>query len=611
MTVRTTARGCLAALVAAVAVLGAGSAAAAPLAASPRTVDAPERVTFGIGPGGQAYVDKRSFVSFAAPAGAHLLDKVAVYNQSNQPLDLLVYAADASNSKTGALDVRTRTTRNTDMGAWVLLGQAAETGRLATDARSMVRVHVPPQSRTTGIGKVVIPLRVVVPADAVPGDHVAAVVASLVSRGDNPTSQNIELEQRVALRVFMQVAGDLTPRLAVKILKADYLGGSGLGLKGTTRVTYQIRNTGNVRLGALTQVSVTSALGLGTRSVSGSGVDELLPGGAALLTTDVADTPPSIIQHASVTVTAKAALGSRLAKVPVAHDRVRLWAITWQEILLALLILGWLVHRRWRKARRRKGRHVAPDADGVRAKTVAGAAMLGLVALLTVVGPVTRVHAADLGPIQAAPLRGTDSTLFHGYVQDARCPRGTADSYWSVDGPDLPRDQAILAPGNTTGTGPQQFRSASIANLRTVNSGAFSRSGTYVIRFNCVRSPDGKVTDTYQAELVYRAGGTGSFTIRGARLIPAEVLDPQHADAAATGPSGATPGATAPVTRPSRATAAPGSGPTVTPSAGPTHAPAAAGRAADDSSAAGWWFAAAALVPLALGALLLGRRGTS
>lgn len=114
---------------------------------------------------------------------------------------------------------------------------------------------------------------------------------------------------------------------------------------------------------------------------------------------------------------------------------------------------------------------------------------------------------------------GADESLFSGSIGDARCPRGTVDSYWTVDGPDLPPDQAFLAPGNVTGTGPQEFRGASIANLRANNSGSFSRDGVYTIRFNCVRS-DGKVSDTYDRRLRYVAGGAGTFTVEA---VPAHL----------------------------------------------------------------------------------------
>jgi hypothetical protein len=121
-------------------------------------------------------------------------------------------------------------------------------------------------------------------------------------------------------------------------------------------------------------------------------------------------------------------------------------------------------------------------------------------------------NAAVLGSVSVSPLSGTDSTLFGGSVT-ASCPAGTGDSYWSIDGPDLPADQAILAPGNATGTGAQSFSGASIANLRSANAGSFSASGTYFIRFNCVSGTTGTVSDTYQSSMSYTAGSGGSYTI--------------------------------------------------------------------------------------------------
>jgi hypothetical protein len=130
--------------------------------------------------------------------------------------------------------------------------------------------------------------------------------------------------------------------------------------------------------------------------------------------------------------------------------------------------------------------------------------------LLLVAAPAA--NAAVLGEVSISPLTGTDSTLFGGTVT-AACPAGTADSYWSIDGPDLPADQAILAPGNPTGTGAQSFSGASIANLKSANAGSFSASGSYFVRFNCVDGTTGLVSDTYQSRLDYTAGGAGAYSV--------------------------------------------------------------------------------------------------
>ncbi len=197
---------------------------------------------------------------------------------------------------------------------------------------------------------------------------------------------------------------------------------------------------------------------------------------------------------------------------------------------------------------------------------------LTITAILTV-----PANAVVIGVIDVAPAKGTDATLFSGVV-DARCPTTTADSYFSIDGPGLPHDQAILAPGNTTGAGRQAFTTQAIANIKAINSGSFLQSGTYTLRFNCVRTPDGKVTNTYERALRYVAGGSGSWT-----LAPAPAFSPPPPRPAASRQPSA--GATsAPSTPPSGSSApsAPGGSLDSSTSGQPGGADSAAGRAAPD-----------------------------
>ena len=147
----------------------------------------------------------------------------------------------------------------------------------------------------------------------------------------------------------------------------------------------------------------------------------------------------------------------------------------------------------------------------------------GLVSVLLAVGGATlalsaaatgTASAAVLGTIEVSPLTGNDSTLFGGFIANAQCPARTGDSSFSMEGPGLNPTEANLAGGNTTGTGRREFSGASIANLKSNNAGSFTASGTYTITFNCIRNPDGVVSDTYERKLNYVAGSGGAFTIQ-------------------------------------------------------------------------------------------------
>ena len=103
--------------------------------------------------------------------------------------------------------------------------------------------------------------------------------------------------------------------------------------------------------------------------------------------------------------------------------------------------------------------------------------------------------AAELGGIDVrmttGSASGTDASLFLGNLPDARCPAGTGDSLFTMEGPGLRPYEAFLGPGNTTGTGPQEFSGASVANLRTSNAGSFVRSGPTSSPFSASAAPKG------------------------------------------------------------------------------------------------------------------------
>ena len=341
---------------------GPGAAAAAERSSSAgRGAQDGGLVTFGIGPAGPDRPDQRPYLEYGVQPGSVVLDHVAVVNQSAVPLTLAVYPGDAVNSEGGGLDITQRAQRNQDLGAWVTVGKAVASGTLDPTSRSQTTVTVPPQSARTGRGTVIVPVRIAVPADAGPGDHVGGIATALLARGANPTSQNIDLEQRVVARVYVRVAGPLAPELSVDVLDAEHAGGPGLGTAGTVRMTYRITNNGNVRLGAASRVDVRGPFGLGARFVEGEVVDELVPGGSAVLTVTVPDVRPTIRTSARVLVRAVPAPGAELPDTAGATARAGLWSLTWQQAvvlaLAVLVVLLLLLRRRRRRHRGARGQH--------------------------------------------------------------------------------------------------------------------------------------------------------------------------------------------------------------------------------------------------------------
>jgi hypothetical protein len=502
-----------------------------PAASAAPTSKGKPLVTFGIGPAGAKLPDNRPYLTFGVTPGTTVLDNVAVFNQSDSPLSLLVYPGDALNSAGGGLDITKRSARNTDLGSWVTLGKAADKAGLDPTSRSQTTVVVPPQGRR-GVGFVIVPVRIAVPADASPGDHVGGIAVSLITQGNSPTAQNIELEQRVVTRIYLQVAGDLKPALGVKVLGASYAGGGGLGLSGDVKVRYRITNTGNTRLGADARVHVKGLLGVGSRTVDGPGTDELVPGGSVDLSATVQHVPPTVFASAKVSVEATAPPGAEELEVSPASASARIWAVTWQELLLLLVVLlaaggGTFHRRRVRRNPSLRGKHTAGSGTGKRIKPTVGVRRSGLAlvaalvaGLVSVLGAGSASAAASLGPVFVEPQSGTDATLFHGAVGEARCPAGTDGALFDILGEDIgdtapegSKDLGFLGQPAVDGVGTVEFGNNAIANLKTTNTGAFSHSGTYRIRLRCQRGAE--LLATYETTLVYTAGGAGSWRVVG------------------------------------------------------------------------------------------------
>jgi len=307
-------------------------------------------VTFGIGPATGGHVDGRPGFNFLQPRGGNTKDNLAVVNLTYKPLTLNLYPADAVNASDGSLGVVSRTAKSKDAANWITL--QTPTGKFF--------VVVPPRSTT------VVPFTVKVPADAPVGDHLAGLVASIVSAGQAPGDRttNVKFEQRVAVRAAIRVAGKLNPQLSVTDLTATYVGSLNPFARGSALVTYTVTNTGNVRLGGHQAVTVHGLFG-GSASASGLvDVPLLLPGGSAAVTAEVQDVVPGGLMTADVTVVSVAPAVDADPEFGVATGSVRFWAIPW-TFLAVLLLLALLSAWFWRQRRERaaaQDRRVASPA---------------------------------------------------------------------------------------------------------------------------------------------------------------------------------------------------------------------------------------------------------
>jgi hypothetical protein len=210
------------------------------------------------GPNG---TDHRGALQYVVSAGQVICDSVRLTNPSRHAVTVQLYGADAYNiAADGGFAFTGFNQKPTGVGTWVKL--------------PITRVRVP-------AGKAAdIPIVVQVPANVTPGDTAGGVVAreTRVRQGQSVAGMGVGVRAGVGVRVYAQVAGLLHPKLSLTKLTLHLGGGlrSRILGAGTATVSYQVGNTGNVRLspessGKLT--TRTKTVKLATHQFA-----ELLPG---------------------------------------------------------------------------------------------------------------------------------------------------------------------------------------------------------------------------------------------------------------------------------------------------------------------------------------------
>jgi len=232
--------------------LTAGAFAAAPTAV--QADDVP--VTWSVEPVQTASGLRRTF-DYTTDPGTQIVDSVLITNQGTAPADFLIYATDATNDlDTGAFGLLKRDEKPTDIGSWITM---------ASD-----KLTIGPGMQAT------VPFNLLIPSDAAPGDHVAGIVAAVLTTGQQDGSA-VTLEQRVGARVYLTVSG--IPKVGVEAtgLVAGFTPEWNPFAPGTMDVNYLVHNTGNIRMDINQKVVVTGPFGIPLGEFTPDPIPNLLP----------------------------------------------------------------------------------------------------------------------------------------------------------------------------------------------------------------------------------------------------------------------------------------------------------------------------------------------
>ncbi|WP_448059557.1 WxL protein peptidoglycan domain-containing protein [Cellulomonas hominis] len=289
--------------------------AATVLATAPTATAADDTLTWSVRPVATDGAEQRANFAYEADPGEVLTDGFAITNYGDETLVLRVYAADAFTTSSGQLDLLPAGEASTDLGRWVALGQ---------------------DEVTVAPGAVVeVPFTVTVPADARPGDHTGGIVTSFVTTQAGTT---VSLDRRLGSRMHLRVSGELTPALTVSEPVVTYHQSANPFGASTATVRYTVTNTGNARLTATEQVTVSGVGGVATATAPDGTLPELLPGGSLDREVQVAGVWPLVRAAAEVTLLPEAVGigGGTVAPVAAAGS---VWAVPWALLAVVALVV--------------------------------------------------------------------------------------------------------------------------------------------------------------------------------------------------------------------------------------------------------------------------------
>jgi hypothetical protein len=357
----------LAATVAGLMLAGIISSAAVPAAAapgsarSPRTESAAGTVTaaspsaafFGIGPASATKIDNRPYFAWSITPRGVLTDYAAIVNFGAQPVTLQVFATNAVSLAHGGTGFASQGQAQGGPASWITLDLPGGSSTVRLAPRS----------------NVIVPIGVRIPANAPPGDHEGAIVASLTSTITSKNHAKVHLVQQVAARVLLRVSGPLHPGLSVTGLSVGFDDPLNPISTGVATLRFTVRNSGNVILGGRQRVTVQGLFGSSESARGVVVIPAMLPGGSDAETVTVRGVYPELLMHANVGITPAAVSGQFDPGLTDYSTQAGFWAVPWIPLAVVIVIAAGVVLLIFRRRRRRRPPSTVKDPEPVKSTT--------------------------------------------------------------------------------------------------------------------------------------------------------------------------------------------------------------------------------------------------
>jgi hypothetical protein len=461
--------------------------------------------TVGVRTGNASGGDDRGAFDYEVLPKGVVQDWIAVSNYRYQPITVRLFAKDATTTAGSPFAVQQSSETPHDVGAWVVLKKQ--------------RLTLPPRSEIS------VPFQLGVPYNATPGDHAGAIVVSLLAREPKPDGGSIIVDHRVGMRIHLRVPGALQPRLQIEGLKVDWNGEGDVLGRGDAVVSYTVRNTGNVRMNATSDLELGRVLGLPAVSSKLPAVDDVLPGGSVFVTRTVKNVFGTGPMKPTVTLHATPVDEALSDKVQDVHESTTLQAWPWLlaaivvGLILLLLLGGWNQRRRTRSSRKEP----VMDDSALAAEDEPGSVLVRLAlvgAVLALVGVAQPAQAADGDRWQAALSKkdGVSGEPFD-LLTSGGCPAPATNVVGFGYGIGFPKQGAVVVSNTDVGVSPEgPFRAPlvdSMTNLMTLQPNPKPLAGEYKFVLRCI-----------EAEWPDRSYGEYVVAIKFDRPGPWKVLAP-------------------------------------------------------------------------------------
>ena len=305
----------------------------------------PLKVTWGVMPATATGPDKsRTLYNYGVvKPGSSIIDHVEIVNDSKQSAAFSIYGTDATGTSTsGALLLLSPTKKPTDIGSWMHFPGGSQ--QLST--------IIP------GGKAIIVTFSLNVPAQATPGDHTGGLAAAVSTTSRNANGTVVTENYRIAVPVELRVPGALHASLQVQSISTGFSDPLNPFGTGSATISYNIANTGNVRLSAAHSVTVTGPFGQKV-SVKQSQLPDILPGDSIRYTAVVDNLFPAGPMTARVDATPGWAANTQplQASLVAVTSSASLFAMPWSLLGLFVLLIAagvgvwWFL--RWRRREHR------------------------------------------------------------------------------------------------------------------------------------------------------------------------------------------------------------------------------------------------------------------